>query len=109
MITQLLKDEAGFVVSAELVLVATLVVIGLVVGLSSIQHALNAELNDVADAIGNLNQSYSFSGFSKSKNGGRSIYSRGSSFTDTVDECDNDQCMIDCDNPVYEGPKYNND
>lgn len=109
MMFQLLQDENGFVISAELVLVATLVVIGLIVGLSSIQHAVNAELNDVADAIGSLNQSYSFSGFSKSKNGGNSIYTRGSAFRDTADECDNDQCMIDCDAPVYEGPKWNND
>ena len=53
----LLRDEAGFIVSAELVLVATLLVIGLIVGLSEVQHALVAELNDVADAIRNVNQS----------------------------------------------------
>jgi Flp pilus assembly pilin Flp len=105
MLTRLYSDEHGFVISAELVLIASLLVIGLIVGLSEIQHALNAELNDVADAIGSLNQSYRFSGFSKAKNGGAGIYTRGSSFRDTMDECDNDQCMIDCDRPVYEGPK----
>lgn len=111
MLRQLLHDEAGFIVSAELILVATLLVIGLIVGLSEVQHSVVAELNDVGDAIGNLNQSYSFSGFSKSKRGGGghggrfAAYTRGSSFTDTQDECDNNQCDIDCDRPVNEGPK----
>ncbi len=58
MLRQLLNDDAGFIVSAELVLVATLLVIGLIVGLSEVQHAVVAELNDVADAIGELNQCY---------------------------------------------------
>ncbi|MCA9055099.1 MAG: hypothetical protein KDA75_14760 [Planctomycetaceae bacterium] len=107
MLRKLLQDEAGFIISAELVLVATLLVIGLIVGLSEIQHAVVAELNDVADAIGKLNQSYYFRGFSKQNNtkGGVAAYTRGSSFVDTMDECDMDQCQIDCDEPVQEGPK----
>lgn len=47
-LTQLLHDETGFIVSAELVLVATILVIGLIVGLSEVQHAVVQELNDVA-------------------------------------------------------------
>ena len=107
-LTQCVNDDAGFIISAELVLVATLLVIGVIVGLSEIQHAVNAELNDVADAIGSLNQSYCFRGFSKPNNtkGGVGAYSRGSIFFDTVDECDNDQCTIDCDMPIVEGPKF---
>lgn len=108
MLTRLYRDEVGFIISAELVLVASLLVIGLIVGLSEIQHALVAELNDVSDAIGNVNQSYHYSGFSKAKAGGVAAYTRGSRFVDTADECDNDQCMIDCDRPVYEGPKGGN-
>lgn len=109
MLRQLLHDEAGFIISAELILVATLLVIGLIVGLSEIQHAVVSELNDVGDAIGKLNQSYFFSGFSKAKQngGGVSAYTRGSAFSDQVDECDNNQCDIDCDDPVMEGPKMN--
>jgi Flp pilus assembly pilin Flp len=107
MLTRFVNDEVGFIISAELVLVATLLVIGMIVGLSEIQHAVNAELNDVADAIGSLNQSYCFSGFSKPNNtkGGVGAYTRGSIFFDAIDECDNDQCTIDCDAPVVEGPK----
>ena len=108
MLKQLLHDEAGFIVSAELVLVATILVIGMVVGLSEVQHAVVQELNDVGDAIGNLNQSYCFSGFSKKSmyGGGIKAYTRGSIFRDTLDECDNNQCAIACDRPVMEGPKW---
>ncbi len=112
MMRALLHDESGFIVSAELVLIATILVIGLIVGLSSIQHAVVAELNDVGDAIGQLNQSYWFTGFSSEKSftgggGGNNLkaYTRGSAFDDEVDDCDNDQCDIACDVPVNEGPK----
>lgn len=102
-----LNDECGFIVSAELVLVATITVIGLVVGLSEIQHALNAELNDVADAIGSLNQSYFTSGFS-AKKGYHQVKSMvsGSSFKDHTDDCDNNQCEISCDSPNPEHYSY---
>ena len=107
MLCQLLKDEAGFIISAELVLVATILVIGLIVGLSEVQHAIVNELNDVGDAIGQVNQSYAYSGFSKPNQfkGGVASFTRGSSFVDERDECDNNQCDIDCDDPVQEGPK----
>ncbi|HBN79501.1 MAG TPA: hypothetical protein DD473_27505 [Planctomycetaceae bacterium] len=108
MLMSLLKDEAGFIVSSELVLIATLLVIGLIVGLSSIQHAVVAELNDVADAIGAVNQSYFYTGFSAMKQndpGQAKAYTRGSTWKDETDDCDTDQCDIACDVPVAEGPK----
>jgi len=106
-IAALLQDENGFIVSAELVLIATLLVIGLIVGLSEVQYAVAEELNDVADAIGALNQSYYFSGFMACKTGG-GIKSKvvGSAFVDTADTCDNNQCQIACDAPVPESPKW---
>jgi len=106
MFLNLWNDEAGFVVSAELVLIATLLVIGMIVGLSEIQHAVVAEMNDVGDAFGQLNQSYMYSGFSAKKNGyGYKSYTRGSVFEDAADECDNNQCDITCDEPVSEAWK----
>ena len=71
MLKQLLNDEAGFIVSAELVMIATILVIGLVVGLSEVAHAVNEELNDVGEAIGCLNQSYGYTGFTKVKDDGQ--------------------------------------
>ena len=106
MVRQLLNDEAGFIISAELVLVATLLVIGLIVGLSEVQHAVVSELNDVADAIGELNQSYSFRGFHKRDfNGAIHAVTYGSNFEDQRDDCDNNQCDIACDAPTNETAK----
>ncbi len=98
--TQLLQDEAGFIVSAELVLVSTILVIGMVVGLSEVANGINEELEDVGAAFGAINQSYCFSGFSGHKG---STY--GSSFKDEADYCDG-QFDITCDaGPVPEGHK----
>lgn len=104
----LLKDDTGFIISAELVLVATILVLGMIVGLSEVQHAVVTEMNDVADAIGELNQCYYFSGFCKEKaNGyGVSAISFGSSFSDQIDECDDNQCEIACFAPASESSKW---
>lgn len=86
---QFVNDDAGFIISAELVLVATIVVIGIIVGLSEVQTALVTELNDLSCAIGSLNQSYSFKGFTGCK-----AVTAGSSFQDSVDVCDSN-CNTD--------------
>ena len=52
------NDENGFVVSAELVLVGTICVLGMIVGLSELSFNVNQELEDVGSAIGNINQTY---------------------------------------------------
>ena len=54
----LLNDENGFLVSAELVLISTILIMGLVVGLTEVSFAVNNELEDVASAIGSVNQSF---------------------------------------------------
>ncbi|WP_417848663.1 branched-chain amino acid aminotransferase [Thalassoglobus sp.] len=79
---QLLNDEAGFIVSAELILVATIVVLGLIVGLAELSMNINHELEDVGTAFNNMQQSYSFDGTSGHKG---SIL--GSSFDDSYDFC----------------------
>ena len=58
--TQLYKDEAGFIVSAELILVATITVIASVVGLAEVSNSINNELQDVAGAFDSVNQSYRY-------------------------------------------------
>ncbi|QDT96685.1 hypothetical protein [Gimesia aquarii] len=87
MLNQLWNDEAGFVISAELVLVLTIAVLAMIVGLSEVAVAVNTELNDISNAIGALNQSYVYTGFLG--NGGK-LKSRyaGSRFNDAVDDCD---------------------
>lgn len=78
-----LNDEAGFIVSAELILVSTITVLALVVGLNEVAFGINQELNDVGAAFGSVNQSFHFQGAGSCK--GRST---GSCFSDQVDNCD---------------------
>jgi hypothetical protein len=59
---KLIDDEAGFIVSTELVLVGTVLVLGLIVGLTAVRDAVIGEFSDVADSIGSLNQSYVYTG-----------------------------------------------
>ena len=88
------KDEAGFVVSAELILVSTIVVLSLVVGLSEVANGVNEELEDVGSAIGSLNQTFRYSGFTGHKGA-----IAGTNFVDGPDFCDG-QNDITCDGNV---------
>ena len=56
------KKKGGFIVVSELILIATILVIGLIVGLVEVRDAVVAELEDVAEAIGNMDQGYTFDG-----------------------------------------------
>jgi len=95
------NDECGFLVSAELVLVATIVVIGLIVGLVELQAAIIHELDDVACAIGSLNQSFSFAGTVTTK-GNHTVTTAGSSNADFADECDCNCVSLFCTAPTPE-------
>jgi hypothetical protein len=79
----LLRDERGFVISAELVLISTVLVLGLAVALSAVKTALAGELSDVAGAIGKVNQTYYTHGF---HGHGSRVY--GSAFLDEEDSSD---------------------
>lgn len=83
LVSRLWRDEAGFVVSAELVLVATITVLGMIVGLASVRDQVVQELGDVAAAIASANQSYSWSAVT-----GHSSSIAGSFFIDVADFCD---------------------
>lgn len=77
------QDEAGFVVSSELVLTATILVLGMVVGLTTIRDAVLQELGDVAHSFGDINQSYSFAGVT-----GHTSSTAGSIRVDLADFCE---------------------
>ncbi|HAW27080.1 MAG TPA: branched-chain amino acid aminotransferase, partial [Planctomycetaceae bacterium] len=50
-INQLINDEAGFIVSAELVLISSIAVLAMIVGLSEVANNVNQELEDVGSAF----------------------------------------------------------
>lgn len=62
LIHALWNDEAGFIVSAELILIATLGTLAMVVGLAEVSLAVNQELGDVAGAFGYVNQGFRYQG-----------------------------------------------
>src|SRR5689334_2785445 len=57
------NDERGFIISMELILVATILVLGLIVGMSCLASAIVAEYQDLGWAVRSLNQSFFFGGF----------------------------------------------
>ena len=99
------NDEAGFIVSIELILIATIAIIGLITGMTAVRDAVVSELSDVAGAVQDLNQCYSFDGVS-----GHSASTCGSDYIDATDWCDDaddtaivaDNCIVFTDAPENE-------
>ena len=79
----LAQDHKGFIISSELALLATVAVVGLVVGATSLRDAAISELSDIAGAVQDLNQHYSIDGIE-----GHSAQTHGSDFIDATDWCD---------------------
>ncbi len=75
------QDDCGMIISAELVLVATLGVLGMVAGLSHVRGAVVEEYKDLGDSLRSINQSYSYSGFSGCK-----AFTAGSAFLEDCEE-----------------------
>lgn len=86
MFNKLWQDEHGVILSAELVLVASILTLGMVVGMVELQCAVMAEVQDIAEAFGNLNQSYTVSGFTSSKGANQfKARTHGAKYSDSVD------------------------
>jgi hypothetical protein len=83
LMSRLWNDQAGFIISTELMIVATILVIGILVGLVAIREQIVQELADIAMAISDVNQSYSFAGVT-----GHTSSTAGSDFLDQTDFCD---------------------
>jgi len=97
MTQKLWNDDKGFVVSIELILIATIAVIGLITGLTAVRDAVVSELSDVAGAVQDVNQSYTISGVT-----GHTATTAGMDYTDELDWCDSaedadgvaDNCIV---------------
>ena len=103
-VKRLWNDDAGFIVSMELILIATIAVIGLIVGMTAVRDAVVSELSDVAGAVQDLNQCYSFNGVT-----GHASSTCGSDFIDALDFCDSpDDASTTADNCItFDGPPTN--
>lgn len=98
---RLSTDDAGFVVSAELVLVSSIAVLAMIVGLAEVQSGVNQEMEDVGAAVGSINQSYVYRGLASR---GKSA-NAGSFFGDDFDNCDSQWDLIPT-RPVDEKEDY---
>jgi hypothetical protein len=80
---RLWAEQTGAIVSAEVMLAASILVIGVIVGLKSVRDSVVTELADVAQAIANVNQSFHFSGVD-----GHCAKTGGGCYEDKQDFCD---------------------
>ncbi|MEQ8789778.1 MAG: hypothetical protein RIC55_26020 [Pirellulaceae bacterium] len=89
---RLWNDEVGFVVSSDLLILSTIVVLGVIVGLVTFRDQVVQELGDMAGAVGAVNQTYSYAAatvtysFAPAVMG--SFVVAGSSYDDLSDFCD---------------------
>lgn len=92
------NDDAAFLLTAELVFLSTIMIISMVVGWTKVSNSAFAELLDLAHAVGNLNQSYAFTGTRHEDTDGETskvlAFAAGSGFDDAADSCD---CQTICD------------
>ncbi len=91
------QDEHGVILSAEIVIVGTVLVIGVMTGMVCLQKSVNGELGDLAKAIDRIDQSYSFSGHRKAGGyngtGDCCAFTAGSAFVNN--ECNANACNTD--------------
>jgi len=88
LLRDLWQEDAGLILSAELVIILTVAVIGMVVGLVNLQNAILGEFADLSLAFQSLNQSYSTPTFRGCwKIWGRTSWTAGSTFIDVFDGC----------------------
>lgn len=88
MFRKLMNDEAGFIISAELMLIISLGFTAAAVGAAAIRDALVNEMNDVSHAIGAVDQTYNVTGFSKAKAVQNHGSTTGFGYNDDGDDCD---------------------
>lgn len=90
-INRLWTEQTGAIVSAEIMLAATILVLGVIVGLKSVRDSVATELADVGQAFSTINQSYCYSGTS-----GHAASSGGGEYQDKADFCDNNSNNNHC-------------
>mgnify|MGYP006899563150 CR=1 FL=1 len=77
MLRKLFSDEAGFIISAEIMIIITLVFCGTVVGISMIRDALVQELGDVSEMTDSFEQSYAVGSIDAPTTGGSHAHGGG--------------------------------
>ncbi len=80
LLAKLWNDDSGALIATEWVFVATILVLGIITGLVAVRQAVISELEEFANAVLALNQSFSFSGQTNCQ-----ASTAGSAFSDALD------------------------
>ena len=98
------QDEHGVILSAEIVIIGSLLVVGLITGLTCLQQSVNGELKDLAGALGALDQSYSYSAHRKQGFGDQCCaWTAGSSYTNCENKTDKCTDIVGCTDMCVQG------
>ncbi len=93
LLPRLWNDQQGVVQAAEMVLIATVVLLGVMVGMATWRDGINNEMADVAQALDDFDQSYTVAPLTfvlPGPGGGSLTITIGPfGFLDTDDFCDN--------------------
>lgn len=81
LLKHLWRDQSGVVISTDLILVGTILGLGLIVGLVSLRNQVVQEFADTANAVGSLNQGYSYTSRTITS-GSFSAFVAGASYSD---------------------------
>ena len=60
--SKLFRDETGIIVTAEIVIIATVGLLSLIAGWNAVSNPMAFELGDIANSVGSLDQSFSYRG-----------------------------------------------
>ena len=82
-----IRNEDGFLISTELVLIATIAVLGLLAGIVEVRDQVVQELGDFSQAVAQLDQTYVYNGvYTEFSVDNESDYTRGGDYQDSEDE-----------------------
>ncbi len=82
-VRQVRKETSGLIASMELLLVATVILLGMLTGMAAVRDSVVSEISDVGGSLQDLNQSYRIWGLV-----GHSGHSVGMGYQDGLDFCD---------------------
>lgn len=105
MLLKLYRDDQGAILTSELVLVTTVLLLGSIAGLNELKTAMLSELSGLSRAFGSLDQSYEFHGFrGGSARASEGSFVRGSHFADRPARDDDGTPDLVCGSFFANGP-----
>jgi hypothetical protein len=102
------QDESGVILSTELAIVGSVLVVGVMTGMSVLKESVNTELGELSSAINSIDQSYSFSGHRKAYridgNSRCHAFTAGSTFQNN--DCDQEVAQQNITGPEDQTPPH---